>query len=109
MGRKVRVPCYQASALEGFMQTGNRMLPLSEACKELSISLATGQNWVKRGKLVPSAKIGRSLFFSRAYVERFKADIQSGKDASLKAAVIKNMYPGTRCTIPIFRMAPGTG
>ncbi|MCI9531383.1 MAG: N-6 DNA methylase [Lachnospiraceae bacterium] len=78
------------------MQTGNRMLPLSEACKELSISLATGQNWVKRGKLVPSAKIGRSLFFSRAYVERFKADIQSGKDASLKSRRNKKYVSGNQ-------------
>ena len=63
----------------------NGMLSLAEVCRQLSISSATGRNWVKLGKLFPSATRGNSLLFDCAYVEQLKADIQSGKNAALKS------------------------
>ncbi len=39
----------------------NGMLSLAEVCRQLSISSATGRNWVKLGKLFPSATRGNSL------------------------------------------------
>lgn len=31
-----------------------KFLTLSDLCQELSISVATGRNWIKLGKLVPT-------------------------------------------------------
>lgn len=60
------------------------LVSLSELCKELSISMATGRNWVKLGKLLPTSEVKKTPFFSRTYLAEIKADIQSGKNAALK-------------------------
>ncbi len=39
------------------------LISLSELCTELSISTATGRNWVKLGKILPTVET-RKLFFS---------------------------------------------
>lgn len=73
----------------------NGMLSLAEVCRQLSISSATGRNWVKLGKLFPSATRGNSLLFDCAYVEQLKADIQSGKNTALKSRRNKKFVSGS--------------
>ena len=61
------------------------LVSLSDLCKELSISMAAGRNWVKSGKLLPAAKVQKSLFFTREYAAQIKADIKNGKNTALKS------------------------
>jgi predicted RNA methylase len=70
-------------------------LPLSALCKELSISVATGRNWMKLGKLVPSGFDGSSPFFDSSYVEALRRDLESGKNASLKSRRNKSYISGS--------------
>ena len=53
------------------------MLSLSELCKELSISVATGRNWIKLGKLIPSAQVNRVPYFTYDDVKQIKLKIQN--------------------------------
>jgi len=54
------------------------MYTLAELCKELSISTATGRNWVKLKKLIPQGKRGAAYNFSDEYVENLKKSLQKG-------------------------------
>lgn len=71
-----------------------KYLSLKELCEELSISVATGRNWVKLGKIVPEFTEQRTPFFSKAYVDKLKKDIQSGSNASLKSRRNKKYVSG---------------
>lgn len=75
--------------------TDEKYFSLAQLCKELSISAATGRNWIKLGKLVPSSKIKNSPIFSKSYVEQLKADIKSGKNSALKNRRNKKYISGT--------------
>ena len=37
---------------------------LAQFCDELSISLATGKNWIKLGKIIPDIETGPNPIFS---------------------------------------------
>ena len=47
-------------------------LTLPEACAELSVSVATGYNWIKLNKLVPDHIENKKNFFTRSYISRLK-------------------------------------
>ena len=79
---------------ERIISSADGMLSLSELCKELSISAATGRNWVKLGKLIPTYKNKRTPFFSSEYVQTMKADIKSEKKAALKSRRNKKYVSG---------------
>ena len=89
----------------------NEMIPLSELCKELSVSLATGRNWIKLGKLVPTVEVKRTAYFSSEYVKKIKEDIKSGTNAALKSRRNKKYVSGSNiynsyvsrssCNLPI--------
>ena len=70
------------------------MLTLTDLCAELSITPATGRNWVKLGKIKPESKKGRSYFFSEEYVRSLKADLENGKIKSLKSRRNKTYVSG---------------
>ncbi len=70
------------------------LISLSELCADLSISTATGRNWVKLGKLVPTCEIRRTPFFSREYVAEIKSNIQGGKSTALKSRRNKKYVSG---------------
>ncbi len=70
------------------------LLSLSDLCRELSISTATGRNWLKLGKLAPSSEIKKTPFFSREYAIQMKADIANGKNAALKSRRNKKYVSG---------------
>lgn len=76
------------------MRSKMKYLSLKELCEELSISVATGRNWVKLGKIVPEFVERRTPFFSKTYVNKLKKDIQSGANTSLKSRRNKKYISG---------------
>ena len=47
-------------------------LSLKELCDILSISTATGRNWIKLGKLIPEYTDKRKPYFTKQYTEKLK-------------------------------------
>lgn len=74
--------------------SNKKYLSLQELCEELSISAATGRNWVKLGKIVPEYVEKRTPFFTRKYVNQLKKDIHSGSKAVLKSRRNKKYVSG---------------
>lgn len=69
-------------------------LTLKELCKKLSISTATGRNWIKLGKLTPMYTQKQTPFFSKEYVSSLRADLQSGENKALKSRRNKKFISG---------------
>ena len=69
-------------------------LSLKELCDILSISVATGRNWIKLGKLTPEYTQKKTPYFSKKYVNTLKAEIQSGKNKALKSRRNKKYVSG---------------
>lgn len=69
-------------------------LSLKELCDTLSISTATGRNWIKLGKLIPEYTQKKTPFFSKDYVETLKNELQSGKNTALKSRRNKKYISG---------------
>ena len=63
----------------------HNVLSLAEFCKELSISVATGHNWIKLKKLVPSTIVNNTPYFTTEYMNSFKEKLQSNEDTILKS------------------------
>jgi predicted RNA methylase len=61
------------------------MLTLTQVCRELSISPATGRNWIKLGKIKAEGKRGKAYMFSEDYVRSLKEELVSGSRTSLKS------------------------
>ncbi len=61
------------------------MFTLTEVCRELSISPATGRNWIKLGKIKAEGKRGNAYVFTEDYVKRLKEELKSGERKSLKS------------------------
>ncbi len=68
---------------------------LAYACSQLGVSLATGKNWVKLGKLTPSKLINNTIYFDNSYISSFKAELESGDNASLKSRRNKKYVSGS--------------
>lgn len=69
-------------------------LSLKELCQYLSISEATGKNWVRLHKLIPTSDYDGKPFFSRTYCEELKASLQSGENTALKSRRNKKYVSG---------------
>lgn len=69
-------------------------LTLQDVCDILGISIATGRNWIKLEKLIPTEKIGRTPFFDVGYIEKLKLDIKTGKKNALKSRRNKKFVSG---------------
>ncbi len=113
-GRRVQKPCEEGRIEGAQMINSERMIPgsspkpadepvissnddmlsLSELCRELSISAATGRNWVKLGKLIPACERKGTPFFSLDYVQTIKSEIKSGEKAVLKSRRNKKYVSG---------------
>ena len=70
-------------------------LSLKELCDSLSISTATGRNWIKLGKLIPEYTDKKKPYFTKKYAETLKAELQSGKNQALKSRRNKKFVHGT--------------
>lgn len=73
---------------------GNSCLSLKELCEELSISTATGRNWIKLGKLTPEYTEKKTPYFSTTYATLLKSEIKSGKNKALKSRRNKKYVSG---------------
>ncbi len=69
-------------------------ISVEELCKILSISTATGKNWVKLGKLKPEYTENRTPYFLKNYAETLKNEIKSGKNTALKSRRNKKYVSG---------------
>ena len=75
---------------------------LKELCGQLSISIATGRNWVKLGKITPQYIKNGVPYFDKKHIAIIENEIRSGKNVALKAAEIKNMFPEMRYIVLMF-------
>lgn len=69
-------------------------LSLKELCMELSISVATGQNWIKLGKIKPDFIHEKRAFFTTDYVMGLKNSIITGDVKALKSRRNKKYVSG---------------
>lgn len=69
-------------------------LNLSEVCKALSISVATGRNWIKLNKIKPSFYENKTPYFDKKYVTSLSDDLKSGTNDSLKSRRNKKFISG---------------
>jgi hypothetical protein len=75
-------------------QESKDCLTLKELCDNLSISIATGKNWIKLGKLTPEYMDNTTPYFSKEYVSTLRAKLQSGENESLKSRRNKKFVSG---------------
>lgn len=71
-----------------------KYLSLNEACKALSISVATGKNWVKLEKLIPDKISNNKYFFSELKLKNVKTSILNGSNSALKSRRNKTYVSG---------------
>ena len=57
---------------------------LKELCGQLSISIATGRNWVKLGKITPQYIKNGVPYFDEKHIAIIENEIRSGKNVALK-------------------------
>ncbi|MGO5020923.1 TaqI-like C-terminal specificity domain-containing protein [Roseburia faecis] len=69
-------------------------ISLKELCEELSISTATGRNWIKLGKLTPEYSEKKTPYFSKNYLETLRTELQSGENKALKSRRNKKFVSG---------------
>jgi len=67
---------------------------LCEFCKILSISVATGRNWIKLGKIKPKFTDSKTPYFEKSYVETISKELKSGINESLKSRRNKKFISG---------------
>lgn len=71
-----------------------RYVSLKQMCAELSISEATGKNWVKTGQLIPSYQEKGCMYFLKEYAQCVKRDITSGDRKVLRSRRNKRYISG---------------
>ncbi len=70
------------------------ILSLSELCNELSISIATGRNWIKLGKLNPNYTETHIPYFERKDVNILLQNLKTGENKALKSRRNKKFISG---------------
>ena len=71
-----------------------KMQSLNELCQKLSISAATGKNWLKLGKIVPQHTQDGSPFFTSDYISRIIKELNNSKGGKLKSRRNKSFKSG---------------
>lgn len=69
-------------------------ISLKALCTNLSISPATGRNWIKLGKITPQYFEKNTPYFSAEYMEQLKRELQSGENTALKSRRNKKFVSG---------------
>ena len=72
----------------------NELLDLKEFCSAVSISCATGKNWLKLGKITPSKILDGEVYFDKNYCQKLINDLQNGNNDSLKSRRNKKFKSG---------------
>ena len=70
------------------------LLTLKELCSALSITTATGRNWLRLHKLIPTETVCNVPYFSRSYTAQLKMEIASGRNTALKSRRNKKFISG---------------
>ncbi len=73
----------------------DEFMSLKDLCNYLSVSVATGRNWIKLNKITPTTYDNGHPFFSRAYCENLKVEIRTGKNTALKSRRNKKYVSGS--------------
>jgi SAM-dependent methyltransferase len=71
------------------------MLSLIEFCEALSISVATGRNWIKSGRLVPDIIIKNKPFFKEDQLKKMVANLAIETKGPLKSRRNKSKQSGS--------------
>ena len=69
-------------------------MTLAVLCHELSISYATGKNWVRLSKLIPDRYRGKTPLFSKTNINNIKKELLSNKNKALKSRRNKAFISG---------------
>ncbi len=85
----------EKSVIKDFKVEIQKWYTLAQACAELSVSVATGYNWIKLNKLVPDFVKNKKNYFSKGYINKLKKEIKSGKNLSLKSRRNKKFISGS--------------
>lgn len=72
-----------------------KLYNLSEACQLLSISTATGRNWMKAGRLVSVSEKGKKPLFEESALLSLKEALANGSIPGLKSRRNKTYISGT--------------
>lgn len=75
--------------------TPNKLYTLKEACEFLSISTATGRNWLKSGRLTADSHLGNRIAFSEALLLSYQKSLSDGTLPGLKKRRNKSLVQGT--------------
>ena len=70
------------------------LVSLNELCEQLSISIATGRNWIKLGKIEVYSELDNIPYFTREYLSDLKRSIVVGENSSLKSRRNKKYVSG---------------
>ena len=70
------------------------LVSLNALCEQLSISIATGRNWIKLGKIEVYSVIDNIPYFTREYLSDLKRSIVVGENSSLKSRRNKKYVSG---------------
>ncbi len=73
----------------------NYPISLNEFCSVLGISVATGRNWIRLGKLVPQDMIKNTAYFSEEYVTAFQKSLKDGNNTALRSRRNKSFVTGS--------------
>lgn len=77
------------------MLDANNYISLNDLCQSLSISAATGRNWLKLGKITPQKTIKRTVYFTQDYLLQLRQELQAGTNTALKSRRNKKFVSGT--------------
>lgn len=69
-------------------------ISLKQLCEKLSISTATGRNWIKLGKLAPAYTEKNTPYFTIDYVSNLQKELHSGENQALKSRRNKKYISG---------------
>lgn len=72
----------------------NGVVTLEELCRKLSISLATGKNWVKLQKIIPGKIVDSKIYFDEEYCKTLIKDLQNDENNILKSRRNKKLKNG---------------
>lgn len=75
-------------------ETASKFVSLKELCSILSISVATGRNWIKLGKLIPQHTGSKTVLFSMEYVNSVKTNLEKQNNGTLKSRRNKKYISG---------------
>ncbi len=76
------------------MKVKEKNISMKELCHCLSISEATGRNWLRLGRLVPDRDHGGKPYFSQKYVKQLQKELKHGDTKTLKSRRNKKYVAG---------------